>query len=143
MSDVELILLIEPEPDLRDQLLSGFRRMGFAVEVAIDAIDAMTRLERVPRLICVDLSLPRGSGYDVIELVRAIPRLVQVPILVFSDRHTPEDMAYAEEAGANAFVPLPLNLEHLSGYVDALLAGEQPGRVTVRWLKPSEVPPPA
>lgn len=142
MSDDDLVLLVEPEPALRDQLLAALREMGFAVEVAIDAIDAMARLQQgTPRLICVDLSLPRGSGYDVIDQVRADRDLADVPIIVFSDRHTPEDMAFAEEAGANAFIPLPLRIERLDRYVSALLSGQQPSFRAVRWLKPSEFPP--
>lgn len=145
MSESPLVLVVEQEPELRADLVHGFTMMGCRVKAASDeneAIAFLARSDEIPALACVDLSLPRGSGYDVCDYLRATKRLERVQILVLSDHASPEDMAYAEEAGANAFLRIPFPIERLAQYVEPLFGGEPPTRSTVRWLRPSDLPPP-
>lgn len=102
------VLLVHDEPEMCHAVKEAFEALGCEVEVAIEPGDAVSRLvERVPDLVCVNLALPRDSGYDLCELIRGDEALDRVPIVVMSDRHSPEDIAFAEEAGANVFVKLP------------------------------------
>src|SRR5579862_6036540 len=93
------ILLVEDNPGdvyLLERALQG-RNIAYELiryedgEEAIEAICADRTT--LPDLILVDLNLPRHEGFDVLRTVRGIPRLVGVPVGVFtssdsaSDRH--------------------------------------------------------
>jgi DNA-binding response OmpR family regulator len=94
----------------------------------------------VPNLVCLDLTLPRESGFELCEHIRSDPRLRFVPILVMSERSSPEEMAHAEYVGANAFLKKPFTREKLLKYVITLLDGPNASRPSVRRLKRSEIP---
>ena len=136
------VLLVEDDPSLRDPLCRHLGHLKFEVVTAIDLESARKHLqERAPSLVCLDLTLPRGSGYDLCEHVRAQPRLAHIPILVMSDRGTPEVMSHAEHVGANAFLRKPFTLERFEKYVLTLLEGPNASRPSFRRLRPTEPPP--
>lgn len=136
------VLVVDDEPEFTRAVEKALLDMGFQVEIAIDGGEAIRcLLAHVPDLVCVNLSLPRDSGYDVCELIRGDESFKAVRILVMSDRHSPEDIAYAEEAGANAFLKRPFSLKLLTDYVEALFDNRAPKRSTLRTLRPN--PPPA
>ena len=116
------VLVVHGEPAFAATLTKAFGALGFVVDIAIDCRAAVERvkLER-PTIVCVSLNLPRESGYELCEMIRNNPDLDQVQILVISDRNTPEVIAYAEEAGANAFLARPFKLDLLEEYVTAML----------------------
>lgn len=74
-----------------------------------------------PDLVCLDLTLPDVSGYDVCEHIRRTPAIANVPVLMVSARNLPEDKAYAEEAGANAYLGKPFTPEELAKRVRQVL----------------------
>ena len=78
--------------------------------------------DRKPHLVCIDLRLPRDSGYEVCEFIRRTTRLREVPILVMSEQTSAADRAYAEEAGADGFLPKPFSLNQFTEQVRALMA---------------------
>ncbi len=136
-----LVLLVTDDPPLRSTMTSVLQSMELEVISAVDYHDALEqRRARTPILVCVDLNLPRESGYDVCELIRREPSLLGVQILMMSDHGTPEEMADAEEAGANAFVRKPFGDELLERCVRALLEGRAPSLPTIRQLCPSDAP---
>src|SRR6185312_1063538 len=129
------VLLVEDDPSLRDPLVRWLQNMKFDVVTALDLESARKHLrERTPSLVCLDLTLPRGSGYELCEHIRAQARLIHVPILVMSDRGTPEAMAHAEEVGANAFLRKPFPRERFEKYVTTLLEGPNSSRPSFRRL---------
>jgi DNA-binding response OmpR family regulator len=136
-------LLVTDDPDLQAEMAAVLEAMGCEIVVAIDHRSAVARIrESAPQLICVDLALPRDSGFDLCEFVRSDPSRVSVQILVISDRDTPEDMADAEEAGANAFLRKPFSMHVLERYVAAMRGRRPSSQTTIRALAPSTYPPP-
>ena len=136
-------LLVEDDPALREPLVKYLVALKFEVVTAIDLDSTRQQLEkRTPSLICLDLTLPRGSGYELCEYIRAQAKFVHVPILVMSDRGTPEAMAHAEEVGANAFLRKPFPRERFEKYVTTLLYGPNSSRPSFRRLRPTDPPPP-
>ncbi len=139
----DAVLLVTDDPDLQAEMAEALEALGCEIVVAIDHRSAVARIrEHAPRLICVDLALPRDSGFDLCEFVRSDPVHASVQILVMSDRDTPEDMADAEEAGANAFLRKPFPMRQLGGYVAAMRERHPPVHTTIRVLAPSTYPPP-
>lgn len=138
-----LILLVTDDPDLQIEMTEILEAMSHDVLCAIDHREAVERIDaHSPHLICVDLSLPRDSGFDVCEYVRRDPARASMQILVMSDRRTPIDMAEAEEAGANAFIGKPFHRDEFAPCVESMLGHRPSTRVHLRELRPSTIPPP-
>jgi DNA-binding response OmpR family regulator len=131
-----LALVVEDNPPERDMVAGWLRLEGFEVETAVDYRAAVAALASIrPDIICCDISLPRESGFDLVEYVRADQATAWIPILVMSERHSPEDMAHAEHVGANAYLKKPFSRERLEKYITALLDGPHSSRPSVRRLR--------
>jgi two-component system response regulator len=85
--------------------------------VASDAAEALEWLtdtvERgysMPRMILLDLKLPKLAGLAVLRTLRMVRRLQDVPVVVFSKLHEPPDVVLSYQLGANSFVERPANL---------------------------------
>jgi DNA-binding response OmpR family regulator len=135
------ILLVEDHPPEREAIRRVLVGQDFRVEATADYHGAVTLLAgSVPSLVCLDLTLPRESGFELCEHIRSDARLRFVPVLVMSERSSPEDMAHAENVGANAFLKKPFTREKLLKYVITLLDGPHASRPSVRRLRRSEIP---
>jgi two-component system chemotaxis response regulator CheY len=122
---LKLVLSVVADPSLKQVVERQLKAENFDVVLVSDAESAIRTLEtRKPHLVCIDLLLPRDSGYEVCEFIRRTPRLREVPILVMSERASAADRAYAEEAGANGFLPKPFSMNQFTEQVRALLAGD-------------------
>jgi DNA-binding response OmpR family regulator len=122
---LKFVLSVVADPSLKQVVERQLKAENFDVVLVSDAESAIRTLEtRKPHLVCIDLLLPRDSGYEVCEFIRRTPRLREVPILVMSERASAADRAYAEEAGANGFLPKPFSLNQFTEQVRALLAGD-------------------
>jgi DNA-binding response OmpR family regulator len=131
-----IALVVEDDPDLQTAMAKQLQEHRFEVLVAFDHDSAVRHLaKRKPHVACVDLGLPSESGYELCEHIRRQPELIAMPILVTSERSFPEDMAHAEEAGANAFLKKPFPMKKLIKYVLALVDGPNASRPSVRRLR--------
>ena len=124
-SDLHTVLLVEDAPFFRKMLGDYLRDMGFeeVVELATGRA-ALKHLETAPRpdLVCLDLTLPDISGYEVCEHIRATPGLQDVPVLMISARTQTMDRAQAEEAGASGYLIKPFTPEELRQQVERVMA---------------------
>ncbi|MGA3122056.1 MAG: response regulator [Polyangiaceae bacterium] len=137
------VLLVQDHPPAREKIRRILLAKHFQVDTVADYRAAVNYLANsVPHLVCLDLALPRESGFELCEYIRKDPKFEAVPVMVMSDRSSPEDMAHAEEVGANAFLKKPFTRERLLKYVDTLLDGQHASRPSVRRLRRTGVPPP-
>lgn len=71
----------------------------------------------LPKLIVMDIKMPRRSGFEVLEWVKGNARpLKRIPIIIVSSSDNPADINRAYELGANAYMVKPMNyreVEHL------------------------------
>jgi len=71
----------------------------------------------IPRLIVMDIRMPRKTGFEVLEWVKTNRQpLRRIPIVIVSSSENPEDINRAYELGANAYMVKPMNfreVEHL------------------------------
>jgi DNA-binding response OmpR family regulator len=108
------ILIIEDDAAVRDALQALLKKVGYDVVLASDGMSAIrTAQQRPPQLILVDLGLPGGDGFSVIERIRRVARLRLVPIVVLTGKASEENRARAKTAGATAFLAKPPNGEEL------------------------------
>ena len=111
--------------------------MPAALRVARDGESALELLDaegdHPPRLILLDLGLPRMSGFEVIEAIRAHqnPRVRRTPIVVLTTSRAPADVQRAYELSANSFVSKPHGLDEFAELVTALRDW---------WLERAELP---
>src|SRR4051812_45537418 len=98
------VLLVVAEPTLQQLVQRQLKSLDYDVLLETEAEWGIRALEtHKPHLVCIDLRLPRDSGYEVCEFIRRTQRLRDVPTLVMSERASAADRAYAEEAGADGF----------------------------------------
>ena len=131
-----VVVLVEDHPTQREAIRRCLAEKNFQVQLATDYHSAIKVLaDCIPDLLCLDMTLPRESGLELCEYIRTDTRLQFVPILVISDRSSPEDMANAEDAGANAFLKKPFTRDKLLKYVGVLLDGPHGSSPSVRRLR--------
>ena len=73
-----------------------------------------------PKMVLLDLKMPRLSGFDVLDFIRAQPGLRQLPIVIFSSSDDPKDIQQAYDGGANSYLCKPHSNEDLSALLKAL-----------------------
>ena len=74
------------------------------------------QLYPLPKLIVMDIKMPRRSGFDVLEWAKHDPVLRRIPIVIVSSSEDPADINRAYELGANAYMVKPVDyraVEHL------------------------------
>ncbi len=70
----------------------------------------------LPKLLVMDIRMPRKSGFDVLEFVKGSPTLRRIPVVIVSSSEDPADINRAYESGANAYMVKPVDfreVEHL------------------------------
>lgn len=139
------ILLVEDNPDDELLALRALRKNGIAgdVIVAHDGVEALDYLFAtgdhagrdatvLPRLILLDLNLPRVSGLEVLRRLRSDERTRLLPVVILSSSGEQRDMRDGYGLGANSYVRKPVNFEQFVRAVEQLKS---------YWLVLNEVPP--
>jgi DNA-binding response OmpR family regulator len=117
-----LILVVEDHPDTQAAVAAYLEQRGFDVEVASNGDDAMQLLRKKrPDLVFLDLSLPNISGYDVCEQIRTDVALQETGILMTSAQSSRAVEAFCIEAGADAFLPKPFEVEQIAEHISRIL----------------------
>jgi DNA-binding response OmpR family regulator len=116
------ILVVEDDPRTRTLLGRVLTEAGCVVTEIAEGRAAIDFLvNHVPDLVCLDLMLPEVSGHEICRFIRRTPALKDVPIVVISARTLPEDLAYARDIGASAYLVKPFKLQELFEDIAALL----------------------
>ena len=63
----------------------------------------------LPKLIVMDIKMPRMSGFEVLEWIKHDGRLRRIPVVIVSSSDRPDDIDRAYELGANAYMVKPVN----------------------------------
>jgi PAS domain S-box-containing protein len=86
------VLLVEDDPDLARVLLEVFGRHGIEALHAPTGVDAVEQVRRTaPDLLVLDLGLPHGDGYWVVESLRGDEALAGIPVVVYTARELEEE----------------------------------------------------
>ena len=112
--DKKRILIVDDDEDLAKGLRVRLRAQNYAVGVATDAVSATSEAKKdPPDLILLDLGLPAGDGFIVMERLSNIESLASVPIIVVSARDPETNKKRALAAGAMAYLQKPVDNEEL------------------------------
>ena len=115
------ILLVEDNPDDEELTTRALRRAKIANEIVVardgsEAVEflfgegkhAGRDLSRMPAVILLDLKLPKLSGFEVLERLRADPRTSLIPTVILTSSSEEEDMLRSYQSGANSYVRKPV-----------------------------------
>jgi DNA-binding response OmpR family regulator len=116
------ILLIDDDESLLLGLTLRLRANGYNIVSAVDAISAITVARKeLPDLIILDLGLPAGDGFVVLERLKTLADFATIPVIVLSARDPLGNKNRALDAGAVAFFQKPPdNREFLNAIQHAL-----------------------
>ncbi len=121
MSDT--ILIVDDERILADTIAFNLKKEGFEVAVAYDGESALSLCKSLqPRLVILDLMLPRVSGWEVCRALRQSPEhKLDSPILMLTARGEEADKVLGLEMGADDYLVKPFGMRELVARVRALL----------------------
>ena len=123
------ILLIEDNADDEELVVLALTEAGVAnpVRVLRDGAAALEYLFtvdreslRLPRVVLLDLQLPRVNGLQVLRRIRADERTRHLPVVVLTSSDADEDILGSYETGANSYVRKPVDFVEFSGAVRTL-----------------------
>lgn len=118
------ILLVEDNPQDEEMALRALKKAKVANEVRVvrdgaEALDylfaqgayADRNVNHVPRLILLDLKLPKVSGLEVLEKVKAHGELRRVPVVVLTSSAEEQDLIESYRLGVNSFITKPVDFD--------------------------------
>ncbi|MGA2745860.1 MAG: response regulator [Candidatus Sulfotelmatobacter sp.] len=115
------ILIIEDDADVRLGYNVLLRANHYDTFFAADAMCAITEARKcLPDVIVLDLGLPAGDGFVVLDRLRANMQLSMIPVIVVSGRDLPVNKERALLLGAKAFVQKPWNDNELLALIGKL-----------------------
>jgi two-component system response regulator len=139
------ILLVEDHPLELELTLRPLREMGpdTRVEVARDGEEALDFLlargsfrhrlaAPLPRLVLLDLQLPKLDGLEVLRGLRANARTCTVPVVILTSSADPRQLAQCYQLGANSCVQKPVKYDEFSAAIQT---------VARYWLGLNQAPP--
>ena len=108
------ILIVEDDHDVRLGYHIRLKANGYDTFFAADSLSSiMEARKHKPDLIILDLGLPGGDGFVVLERLRANLRLAVVPVVVVTARDPHSNRDRALKAGAKAFLQKPVDNDEL------------------------------
>ena len=118
------ILIAEDEPSILESLDFILRRAGWSIASVTDGDAVLGALRRDrPKVLVLDVMLPRRSGFDVLKQVRADEVLRDMPVLILTAKGQAQDRRVAEELGADAFITKPYANAEVVDEVRRLIGG--------------------
>ena len=87
---------------------------GFTVDSAASGMEALAALDRRrPDVIILDVMMPGMTGIDVLDRVKASPRLASIPVVMLTAKEGDETLLASYRSGADYYVTKPLVVEQL------------------------------
>ena len=143
--DTTEILLVEDSPEDLQLALRALKKAGLAnsIQVARDGAEALeflyctgsfaTRpLDNLPKLILLDLKLPKVNGLAVLQRLKSDPRTASIPVVVLTSSKEQSDVIESYRLGVNSYIVKPVNFE------DFVESVQQLG---IYWLRLNQQPP--
>jgi CheY-like chemotaxis protein len=117
------ILVVDDVPHNRAMLIEALQPLGFDVADAQHGAECLEMLGSVrPDLIVMDVMMPVMDGREATRRIRGMPEFAGIPIIIVTASASREDEAKNLEAGANAFMPKPIEYDLLLKIIGNLLS---------------------
>ncbi len=127
------LLLVEDNPDDLELCLRALRKAKLAnrIQVARDGAEALDfifcegvysgrSITDVPKLILLDLKLPKIDGLEVLKRIKGDPRTKIIPVVVLTSSKEQSDVVESYQLGVNSYIVKPVNFERFAEAVNHL-----------------------
>ncbi|MBI3951055.1 MAG: response regulator [Acidobacteria bacterium] len=127
------ILLVEDNPNDVELILHALSKHDLAnrIEVMRDGAEALEfifctgayahrRIEDSPRVVLLDLKLPRVDGLEVLRRIKTDPRTRMIPVVVFTSSDEERDIVESYQLGGNSYIVKPDEFGQLANAVRQL-----------------------
>jgi two-component system response regulator len=121
------ILIVENNSNDEKLARMAFEQKHPLVKIIImrngnEAIEYLFGVQEIalPKLVLLDLKMPRVNGLEVLRRIRHDNRTRWIPVIILSSSSEPEDMQQAYALGANSYIRKPMDFEHFLFVVDYL-----------------------
>jgi CheY-like chemotaxis protein len=146
MNDTNIveILIVEDTPQDLELALRALKKANLAnrIQVARDGAEAVDfifgegvhagrRLENGPKVILLDLKLPKIDGLEVLRRIKVDPRTKTIPVVVVTSSKEQRDVVESYQLGVNSYIVKPVNFERFAAAVQ---------EVGMYWLLLNEPP---
>jgi DNA-binding response OmpR family regulator len=122
------ILIVDDDPDLRRGLNVRLRSQNYDTAYATDGFSAIAMAQKEkPDLIILDIGLPAGDGFVVLDRLQQNASLSTIPVIVLSARDPQSTRERTMKAGASAFFQKPADNAELLNAIRAVLSPAWPG----------------
>jgi CheY-like chemotaxis protein len=121
------VLVVDDDEDIRTTIRDVLADPGFTVACAANGREALELLingQSKPALILLDLTMPEMDGWTFRQEQQKVPRLAQIPVVLFSGHH--DAARAAQSLNAVALMTKPLRLEGLVTLVEQLALRSKP-----------------
>ena len=128
-----LVLLVEDNPDDETLTLRALRSEESALDVVVarDGVEALDFLfgsgahagrdiSMLPKLILLDLKMPKMDGLEVLRRLRADERTALVPVVILTSSLEEQDVVGTYRLGANSYIRKPVDFSHFTETVRQL-----------------------
>ena len=145
MSNTVEILLVDDSPEDVELTIRALRRAKIVndIQVAEDGEEALDflfcrgsfearDLSHPPKLILLDLKLPKVDGLEVLRAIRANERTKAIPVVILTSSKQQKDVVQGYNLGVNAFVQKPVDFEQF---------GEAIRQIGMFWMLINQAPP--
>jgi len=132
-SDIVEILLVEDSPEDRELTLRALQKAHLAnrIHTAVDGAEALDfmfgegafarrTVASLPRVVLLDLKLPKVDGLEVLQRLKGDPRTKHVPIVVLTSSREQRDVVESYRLGVNSYIVKPVNFERFAAAVQDL-----------------------
>lgn len=116
------ILIVDDEPNIVVSLEYLMKKEGFEVAVANDGDAALAMAADFrPDLVLLDVMMPKKSGYEVCQQMRADPLLAGIKVVMLTAKGRESEVAKGIALGADAYVTKPFSTKDLVARVKSML----------------------
>ncbi len=125
MTDKQLILVVDDDPDLVEAVSMKLESKGFRVAKAYDGVQAWDKIkEERPRLLILDVMMPNKNGYQVCDEIKQDPEYKDITVVLLTAvGEAVTTTRYMHRDGittlADDFIPKPIDLDKLMDIVGA------------------------
>lgn len=144
LSENSTILLVEDNPDDEELTLLAFKNNNIANTIIVvhdgaEALDFLLKMGKFterdvrtnPRLVLLDLKLPKIGGLEVLKRMRQNPPTQFLPVVILTTSNQDEDIVNSYKLGANSFIRKPVEFTKFNEAIRQL---------GLYWLLLNEVP---
>ena len=117
------VLIVDDEPNIVAALEFLLEKNGYAVRAAANGAEALEQLDAFrPDLVLLDVMVPKLSGYEICQRMRAEPKWQGIKVVMLSAKGREVEVSKGMSLGADLYVTKPFSSTELVATIDKLLS---------------------